>query len=174
MALDKLTVKLVANGHAVKTWTGIEDATADVALSESRKYTSGTAANQADVVYQKEITIASNTTHTIDLSGTLNDPTGANVVMAKLKGLIVINAPATSDTPNTTTIQIGGGSNCIPLFADLSDKTKTLDAGSIFHMENPSANGLCSITAGTADLLAIANSTGASATIQVLAWGTSA
>lgn len=176
MALDSLDIRirLAIEGKLQKSWNSGKSASADLAVGEMARLLTGTGLEQCDIVYYAERTVASNTADSIDLSGSLKDPTGGNAIFVELVLLLVINKPMTSDTPNTTTLQVGAGSNCVPLFADVSDKLVPIGPGGMVFLYDPDAGGLCTVTAATGDLLAIVNSTGAANTYQVLAIGRSA
>lgn len=171
----KMSVDVNIKGTSSKSWTGLAPAVSPFDFGKFQKYTDGTGTDQADVIYLKEISIADGATQTIDLSGNLNDPSGANVVMAELVGICIINEPVDNTTPNTTNLTIGGGSNPVPgPFGATNDTTGPLRPGGLYLMHNPSASGMGSVTAGTGDILTIVNSAGAAAVIQVCIWGRTA
>lgn len=129
--------------------------------------TDGTAANQADILWMDEREVASATNDDLDLAGALSDAFGTTVAAAELVAVFVINAPR-SGAANTTDLTIGGGSN--PVTGFLGGTTPTvgpIKPGGVFFVASPDAAGVGSVTAATADILRIANSSGASATYQI-------
>lgn len=136
--------------------------------------TDGTGADQADRFYYAERTVATAANDDLDLAGVLTDPFGAVLTFAKIKTILIINAPKIG-AANTTNLTIGGGTN--PVTGLLGGTTPTLGPmkpGEVLLRHSSGASGLCSVTAGTADILRIANSSGASATYQIAIIGTSA
>lgn len=135
----------------------------------------GVGVDQADRIYIAERTVASGANDDIDLAGTsILDPSGAALTFAKIKTIMIINAPK-SGAANTTNLTIGGGTN--PVVGLLGGTTPTLGPmkpGEVLLRHAGVLAGLCSVTAGTADILRVANSAGASATYQICIIGTSA
>lgn len=135
-------------------------------IDQTLNFANGTGANQADLVYMAERTIASATTDSIDLNGVLTDAQGATITAVELVALTVMNKNA-AGTANTTNLVIGGGTtNQIPGF---STAIATIKPGGMFLYVNPDATGIATITAATGDILPIVNSTGAAATYQIAA-----
>lgn len=129
--------------------------------------TDGTLGNQADILWMDERTIASASNDDLDLSGALSDAFGETVAAAELVAVFVINAPR-SGAANTTDLTIGGGSN--PVTGFLGGTTPTvgpIKPRGVFLIASPDAAGVGAVTASTADILRIANSSGASATYQI-------
>lgn len=127
----------------------------------------GTSAGQANIVWCDQRTVSSASNDDLDLSGSLTDAFGATVTAAELVAIIVINGPA-SGAANTTNLTIGGGSN--PVVGFLGGTTPTIgpiQPGSFVFLGSSAAAGFGAITAGTGDILRIANSSGASATYQI-------
>lgn len=133
------------------------------AIEKIVSITSGTGANQADIVYLDERTVAGATNLDLDLAGVLTDAFGATVASAKLVALVIVNEPL-DGTQNTTTLTLGGGSNYVPGF---SAALWPISPGGIFQMASPGVAGLATIAAGTADILRVANSSGAQAKFQI-------
>lgn len=138
-------------------------ATIEAALS----FADGTTANKFDRLYVAERTVASGANDDLDLAGVLADAFGATITAAELAGIVVVNK-AKDGTANTTTLTIGGGTN--PFVGFLSGTTPAitkLGPGAVFVLISPDATGLGTVTAGTGDVLRIANSSGASAKYQI-------
>jgi hypothetical protein len=144
-------------------------------MESALSLTDGVAADQADRFYYAERTVLTAANDDLDLAaGNLLDPFGAVLTFAKIKTLLIINAPKVG-AANTTNLTIGGGTN--PVTGLLGGTTPTLGPmkpGEVLMRHSSALAGLCSVTAATADILRIANSAGASATYQIAIIGTSA
>lgn len=148
-----------SNAFGEQHWNG--------AMALVQAFTSGTTVDKIDQLYMAEHTIASASNLDLDLAGGLTDVFGATITAAELVGICIINK-SKAGVANTTNLTIGAGSN--PVVGYLGGTTPTigpLRPGAILLLMSPDAAGLCSITASTGDILRIANSSGASATIQV-------
>ncbi len=130
----------------------------------------GTGANQFDLGYMKERTIASASNDDIDIAGVLTDPLGATITAAKLVALLIINE-AKDGVQNTTNLTIGGGLNTVPGFANA---LAPIGPGGILLLASPGASGLATVTAGTGDIIRVANSSGAQAKYLIAALARSA
>ena len=127
----------------------------------------GTGAGQANILWADQRTVGSASNDDLDLNGVLTDAFGTTVSAVELVALLVINAPKTGSA-NTTNLTIGGGSN--PVVGFLGGTTPTIGPirpGSFVFLGSSDAAGFGAITAGTGDILRIANSSGASATYQI-------
>lgn len=136
--------------------------------------TDGTGAGQANILFADQRTVASATNDDIDLAGVLTDAFGATITAAELVAILIINAPI-SGPANTTNLTIGGGSN--PVAGFLGGTTPTIGPigpGGVVLLACPTAAGLGAVAAGTADILRIANSSGAAATYQTVIIGRTA
>lgn len=134
----------------------------------------GTTASRADRLWADERTVASATNDDIDLTGVLLDAFGATLSQAELVAILIINAPKTG-AANTTNLTIGGGTN--PVVGFLGGTTPTIGPirpGGFVMLACPDAAGLGVVTAGTGDILRIANSSGAAAKYQIVVIGRSA
>jgi len=129
--------------------------------------TDGTVVNTADLLFIDQRTVASATNDDLDLSGVLTNAFGQTFTAAELVGLFIINK-AIDGTANTTNLTIGGGSN--PVVGFLGGTTPTIGPirpGGFLYIASPDAAGIGAVTAGTGDILRIANSSGAAATYQI-------
>lgn len=127
----------------------------------------GTAAGQANILFTDERTITTGANDDLDLNGVLTNAFGATVSAVEIVALLVINAPR-SGAANTTNLTIGGGTN--PVTGFLGGTTPTIGPirpGSFVFLGSSDAAGFGVVTAGTGDILRIANSAGASATYQI-------
>lgn len=128
---------------------------------------SGVGANNADQLFTDERTVASATNDDLDLAGVLADVFGATLTMVNLVALFVYNQPR-SGVANTTNLTIGGATN--PFVGFLGGTTPTIGPirpGGFVMLGCPATLGLGVVTASTADILRIANSSGAAATYQI-------
>lgn len=132
-------------------------------------WANGTGANQADLVFSDERTIAPAGTDTLDLAGSLSDAFGNTLTFADLKAIIVV-----ADSGNTNNVVVGRpATNGVPFFNAASDAI-ALQPGAMFAWVNPGATGV-SVTAGSADEIDIVNGGGGtSVTYKVILIGTSA
>lgn len=129
------------------------------AIDRTLSFVNGTGANQADILYMAERTVASASNDDIDLAGVLTDAYGATITVAELVALVVANVQA-DGTANSTNLTLGGATNFVPGF---ENALWPISPGGIFEIVSPGAAGLATITASTGDLLRVANSSGAQA-----------
>lgn len=142
-------------------------------LEYAVELTDGVAAGNADRLYLAERTVLTAANDDIDLAGVLTDIFGATITFARIKALMLINAPK-SGAANTTNLTVGGGTN--PFLGFFGGTTPTLGPirpGGCAFLACEALAGLGTVTAGTADILRIANSAGASSTYQIGIVGTS-
>ena len=137
---------------------------------ESWTIVNGTGADQADVMWHDQRTLAASTSEDVDLSGVLTDSFGTVVALARVKAIIVSAA-----TANGGLIQVGGASatQFINWVANASDVVQ-VRAGGFMLLVAPDATAYA-VTAGTGDLLKVANTDGvASGTYDIYIIGASA
>ena len=142
----------------------------NAATDKTIAYTDGTGAGQADILFADTRTIVSGGTDDIDLAGALSNAFGATIAMAKIVSVLIISKAA-----NTTNLTIGVGTN--PVVGWLGGTTPTLGPirpGGVFLRAETAAAGVCTVTAGTADILRVANASGAAATYDIVILGRSA
>jgi len=168
MALNntKLTVSLAS------TQTNPLDlATGQTPLSyiKSIALSSGTGTNQADRIWHDQRTLAASGSENLDLAGALTDSFGATITFARIKMVLVVASAA-----NTNSVTVSReATNGVPLFLAASDGI-SVRPGGLFCWAAPDATAVA-VTAGTGDLLAIANSgAGTSVTYDVVIIGSSA
>lgn len=126
------------------------------------QFTDGTTANKFDIVFTDNRTVASASNDDIDLAGVLTTAFGSTITAAEIVGIIIKSAAA-----NTTTLSVGGGTNpWITMWLATGDGIK-VGPGGIFLNVAPDASGLGAVTAGTGDILRIANGSGASASYDI-------
>jgi hypothetical protein len=130
----------------------------------------GTGASQADLIYSAERTIAASGSENLDLSGTtLLDPAGTALAFVKVKAILIRAAAA-----NTNNVVVGNHATAAfqGPFDALTD-TISIPPGGFFMVTAPVSGW--AVTATTADLLKIANSSsGTSVTYDIVIIGTSA
>ena len=125
--------------------------------------TTGTAANQADLLYVDERTVASATNDDIDLAGVLVSAFGTTITAVEVVAILLINAPLDPlATANTTNLTLGGATNPVPNIS-----SGAIGPRGVVLLADPDAGGLATVTAGTGDILRVANSSGAAATYQL-------
>jgi hypothetical protein len=129
----------------------------------------GTAVNQADLVFQDTRTISASSNEDLDLKGSLLTPLGTAFTPAKLK-LVLVKAAA-GNTNNVVVTR--PASNGVPIFSAASDAI-SVRPGGVF-LWACADNTAVAVTAGTGDLINISNSgSGTGVTYDVLFIGTSA
>jgi hypothetical protein len=146
--------------------SGAEQGTVSISQSFNWDITNGTGAGQANLCYQGVRTLTTGANEDLDVSGSLTNLFGT-AVFTKVK-LIAISAAAANTTALTV---IRPASNGVPFFAAAGDGF-TLEAGDFFALTRRSAAGIA-VTAGTGDLINVANAAGASATYTVIVCGLS-
>ena len=138
-------------------------------LEKVIKLTSGTAANQADLVFLDERTLAASATEDLDLAGTLTDAFGATITMVEVVAVYVEALAA-----NTNNVVVGDATAPVPLFGG-TNPTFAVKPGGFFFVAAPNASGLFTVGAGTTDDLKITNSSsGTGVTYRVVILGRSA
>ena len=142
-------------------------------MEKVQKLTDGTTANKADLLYVDERTVATASNDDIDLAGSLTDAFGVTITAAEIVAVVIINAPV-SGTANTTDLTLGAGSNPFIGFLGAAHTVGPIKPGGFFMIGAGDAAGVGAVTAGTGDILRIANSAGASASYQIAIVGRSA
>ena len=129
----------------------------------------GTGADQADLAFVDQRTLAASTGESLDLNGGgLTDPYGQTLVFVKLKAIYFSAAAANGDT-----MSFGGVSNHVPVFGAVADFIY-VRAGGLFVWTAPDVTGIA-VSAGTGDLIRVLNNdSGATATYDIILIGTSA
>lgn len=138
-------------------------------LSERYKWTSGTGANQADLIFHDQRTLSASATEDLDLAGSLTSAFGATLTFARIKAVLVSAAEANTNNVNVTR----PASNGTPLFLAAGDGIPVRPGG-LFLWVAPGATGVA-VTAATGDLLTFTNSSsGTAVTYDVVLIGASA
>lgn len=168
-----LTARLAVAASATQT-AALDLASAQALLNKSysMELADGVAAGQANRIFHDQRTLAASATEDLDLAGSLIDAFGSTLTFVKVKGLIVSAAAA-----NTNNVIVGGASsNQFVSWAGGATHTVTVRPGAVFALFAGAADSTgYAVTAGTGDLLKIANSAGTtSVTYDVIVIGTSA
>ena len=160
-------IKVSFEGTNLERTTGLGKSVLAITSIFTGDLTDGVAINQADKIYTlKAQTIASAATLTLDLKGSLIDPSGAAFTPNKLKCLFIY-----SRSTNTTTLTLFNDAAHVPILSDVT-VTTTLKPGGIFLLTDPSLAGI-PVTAGTGDLILITNGSGAEAKVDIVLVGAS-
>ena len=115
-----------------------------------------TVPDDANLLFVNGYSIASGGSQSLDLSGSLEDCFGDAMVFSKVYGILVLNKVATTGK----VLQLGADANHLPI---INDKTKYETIGpSGCYMKVDPVDGI-TVTAGTGDILKIANPGGGTA-----------
>jgi hypothetical protein len=129
----------------------------------------GTGANSADLCFHDTRTLAASGTEDLDLAGSLAGPFGASQVFAEVRAVMIKAAAGNTNNVRVTRPAANG----VPLFLAASDGID-VPPGGVFLWSCP-ADGKVAVTAGTGDLITVANSSsGTSVTYDVVIIGCSA
>jgi hypothetical protein len=143
---------------------------ANFAFASQFTLANGTGEDEADRLYADVNTLAASATTDIDLAGTLTDALGAALTFARVKALFL-----RASSGNTNNVVIGGAASnqFVGPFGAATD-TFAVKPGGFLGWVAPDADGW-EVTAGTGDLLRIANSgAGSTVTYDVVIIGASA
>lgn len=132
----------------------LQSPNAPINLNRQYNFQDGVGANQANRIWSDTRTIAASSTDTLDLAGVLSDAFGATLTFARVKALFV-----SAHSTNTNNVIVGGGSNPFVTWVGGAAHTVTVRPGGCFLLIAPDATGYA-VTAGTGDILQIANSGG--------------
>lgn len=130
--------------------------------------TSGTGANQGDLVFADTRSVAASTNDDIDLAGSLTNTFGATITFARIKGMFIYSSPA-----NVQNFSVGGGTNPFINWIAGTTPTVVLRPGGLFAITAPDATGFA-VTAGTGDILRVANGAGSTISYDICLIGSSA
>ena len=140
----------------------------NVALKYLQKLSEGVGASQIDLAYVDERSVAASTNDDIDLSGVISTAIGVSFAAVEIVGIVIINAPFKSNDPaNTSDLTIGAGANPFIGFLAATDTIGPIKPGGIFMLIAGDLAGIGTVTAGTGDILRIANSSGGTAKYQI-------
>lgn len=149
---------------------GLASASADVPWTYGFQWPDGTAANTANRLYQGRRTLSASATEDLDLAAVLTDSYGVAITFARIRALIVKAAAG-----NTNNVVVGGAATNTwvgPFGA--ATHTLAVPPDGVLTLTAPGTTGW-TVTAGTGDLLKIANSAGGtSVTYDIFLIGASA
>lgn len=167
MALtSEFTVKAVCE---LSSALDLATAAVPLTLTERIRLSSGTGANQADLIFHDTRTLAASATEDLDLAGVLANALGTTLTFARIKAVIVSAAAANTNNVNLTR----PASNGAPLFLAAGDGI-AVRPGGVFAWVAPDSTAVA-VTGGTGDLLTLTNSSsGTSVTYSVVIVGASA
>jgi hypothetical protein len=169
MALDTSSVVLSVTGSQSNA-IDFTNAIAPLARTYQMLYSTGTGAGSADRIFHDQRTIAISGTDDLDLAGVLTDVFGATVTFARIKAIVVAAASG-----NTNNVIVGGAaSNQFLTWVGAATHTVTVRPGGFLALAATDATSYA-VTAGTGDLLRIANSgAGTSVVYDIMLIGASA
>lgn len=129
----------------------------------------GISVDQADRLFSDTRTINPSANEDLDLAGNFTDPIGGPATFAKVKAIIVRASAA-----NTNNVVVGGAAaNAFVGGFGAAAQTFAVRPGGVFMVTAPKDGWV--VTAGTGDLLRIANSgAGSAVTYDIIIVGTSA
>lgn len=166
-----LTTKLTGAINATLTGTGdLGTPLVPLPLSFARDWTSGTASGQADLVWGDTNTLTASSTTDIDLAGALTGPLGGTLTFVRVKAILLV-----ADAGNTNNVVLGNAAaNAFVGPFGAATHTVAVQPGGMAMLVAPGATAW-TVTAGTGDLLRVANSgAGTSVTYSILIVGASA
>ncbi len=138
-----------------------------VADSIARSFTNGVAVNQANQMFVDTRTVAGSSNDDIDLAGILIDQLGTTVTFTSIKALLITSDLANGDVLNVGAAAANGFST---MYGASTDLVK-VHPGGLMLLSNPTAAGYI-VTAGTGDILRVANADASSATYTIYLIGT--
>jgi hypothetical protein len=164
-----LTTRLNVQLDATQTSAlDLVSATAPLSLPYRKQLTNGILANQANLVWSDQRTIAASGNDDIDL-GALTDPFGGAVVFARIKTMIV-RAAAT----NVNNVVVGGASNTFGTWVTGTSPAVLVRPDGLLLLSVADATAYV-VTADTGDTLRVSNSSsGSSVVYDIVLIGTSA
>lgn len=142
---------------------GLTTVTERVEADYTKLFASGTGANQANALYHAARTLAASATEDLDLNASLTDAFGNSITCTKLKALSIFARAA-----NTNNVLVGAGNTTITTIFSATNDRLIIRPGGLFILTAPDATG-AALTAGSADVLTVANSAGGSSVTYEIA-----
>lgn len=166
--ISRMSVEMRATQSSAQDLT---TASAPLSLSQQWNLGSGTGAGLADKVWSDRRTLAASASEDLDLAGVLTDAFGATITLARVKALLIRAAAA-----NSNSVVVGAASSNAWASLLNSTGTLTLRPGTVLFLGAGSEDATTyAVTAGTGDLLKVANSgAGSSVTYEIVVIGASA
>jgi hypothetical protein len=141
VGLAALTARISLGFTTTYTSTGdLSTPTDAMNIARTIEFTSGTGANQANVIFADSRGLVDNADNdanevlNLKDSGTLLDPLGTALTLTKLKAIYIYN------TSTTASLKVGGGTTPVGFMADASD-ILTIPAGGKLVLTAPDATG---------------------------------
>ena len=132
----------------------------------------GTAAGQADLLFSDRRTIAASGTDDIDLAAALSDAFGASLTLVRVKAMLI-----SASASNVNNVVVGGAAanGFVSWVGDATDKVVVRPGGTFLLAVGATDGTGYGVTAGTGDLLRVANSgAGSSVVYDIVLLGCSA
>ena len=162
----RLSLSLTADQTSALDLTTVS---APVSWARQIVFADGTGAGQANRIFTDQRILAASATENLDLAGVLTDAYGATITFARIKAILIGAASG-----NTNNVVVGGHATAafINWVSDATDKI-VIRPGGLFVLAATDATAYA-VTAGTADMLTVANSgAGTSVTYEIVLVGTS-
>jgi hypothetical protein len=159
-----LTVQAVVN-----LTNALDLVTGEAPMNVKKQYTltDGNGANQAQAVFSDQRALGGSSNEELDLAGGLTDVYGATITFTKIKAIFVIAAAANGDN-----IEVGGSvANGFDAWVGAAGDLVKVRPGGVLALIAAEATAYA-VTAGTGDLLKIANADAAGATYDIIIVGT--
>jgi hypothetical protein len=162
----KLSVALTANQTSP---LDLVSRSAPLSVGFRKALTNGTGANQANLVWSDQRTIAASGNDDLDLAGTLTDAFGATITFARIKTLMIKAA----DT-NVNNVVVGGASSTFATWVTGTNPAVLVRPGGLLVLSASDATAYA-VTATSADTLRITNGgAGTSVVYDIILIGSSA
>lgn len=151
-ATQSTTIAVTVTGTYSATVGGFST-TLPLSYGKSFALANGTGADQAQTVFAvQNVNIAASGSTTYDISGGVTDYTGATINLTKVRAILVYAYPGNTNTVNV----FGAGANAFVGCVGSTTDVVKVNPGSLLLLTARDSNG-CTVTAGTGDLLKIAN-----------------
>lgn len=142
------------------------DASAPLVKTAVLQMTNGVAANQANVIWSDRRVLNASTTEDLDFAGGgLVDAFGVAIAPAKIRAVLIYSL-----STNAQSLTLFGDANSIPIL-NTAATTTTLQPGGMFMVVAPALAGFA-VTAGTGDIIQVANGAGVAVTYDIIVLGT--
>lgn len=168
LALDtKILFRLASN---LTSGLDLSSASNPLNFLKNLNLATGTAKDQADLIFHDQRTLAASATEDLDLAGSLLDVYGNTITFLKIKAMAFFGAAANTNDVEISQPAANGFTNwCLAASDGI-----VVGPGGLFFLFRPDLAGYA-VTGGTGDLLTITNGAGGSSvTYDVILIGTSA
>lgn len=162
----KIEIKLTGTRQNVGD---LETANVTLAKTITHALTNGTSDKQADVIFSDTRTLTTGANETLNLAGSLVDSAfGSTLTFVNIKAIMIFSK---LDANRVLTVGGAASNGFATPFGASTDTIKINPGGSLVLI---APNTGYAVTAGTGDLLKIANASGGSTTYDIIIIGTSA